>query len=123
MKRREFVKYTAATAGALTLSPFANIFADEVKKKYANDIVTLGKTGIKVSRLAMGTGTHGVNRSSNQSRGLGVKGVGELLNYAYSKGINFWDSADQYVPYLLEPSQNLPPLPKHQENDKKHHEL
>jgi len=110
MKRREFVKYTAATAGALTLSPFANIFADEVKKKNANDIVTLGKTGIKVSRLAMGTGTHGVNRSSNQTRGLGVKGVGELLNYAYSKGINFWDSADQYGthPHLKEALKTIP---------------
>jgi aryl-alcohol dehydrogenase-like predicted oxidoreductase len=96
MKRRDFFKYTAVTAGALTLSPFTNIFSEHVKKKYANDIVVLGKTGIKVSRLAMGTGTHGVNRHSNQTDKLGLKGVADLLKAAYDKGINFWDSADQY---------------------------
>lgn len=96
MKRREFIKYAAAGASALTISPFAHIFAGENKKKYAHDIVTLGKTGIKVSRLAMGTGTHGVNRRSNQTRKLGVRGLADLLHAAYDEGINFWDSADQY---------------------------
>ena len=110
MKRREFFKYTAATAGALTLTPFADIFTDQNKRKYANDIVTLGKTGIKVSRLAMGTGTHGVNRRSNQTEQLGIKGVADLLYVAYEKGINFWDSADQYGthPHLKEALKRVP---------------
>jgi 1-deoxyxylulose-5-phosphate synthase len=74
------------------------------KKKYANDVIELGNTGIKVSRLAMGTGTHGVNRSSNQTRKLGVEGLGQLLHNAYDEGIFFWDSADQYGthPHLKE---------------------
>ncbi len=103
MKRRDFFKYTA---GALALSPFIETLANETeaKKKYANDIVSLGKTGIKVSRLAMGTGTHGVNRRSNQTEKLGVKGLADLLQAAFDKGINFWDSADQYGthPHLKE---------------------
>ena len=110
MKRREFFKCTAATAGALTLTPFADIFADQNKKKYANDIVTLGKTGIKVSRLAMGTGTHGFNHRSNQTVDLGIKGLADLLQKAYEEGINFWDSADQYGthPHLKEALKRVP---------------
>ncbi len=67
MKRREFIKYSSISAAALSLSPYANLLAE---KKYANDIIALGKTGIEVSRLAMGTGTHGVNRRSNQTEKL-----------------------------------------------------
>jgi aryl-alcohol dehydrogenase-like predicted oxidoreductase len=110
MKRREFFKYTAATAGTLTFSPMARIFALGEEKKYANDIVTLGKTGIKVSRLAMGTGTNGYNYHSNQTRKLGINGVADLLCIAYDFGINFWDSADQYGshPHLREALRRLP---------------
>ncbi len=110
MKRREFIKYTAVGASALTVAPLSRIFADETKKKYANDVMTLGKTGIKVSRLAMGTGTHGVNRHSNQTRKLGVKGLADLLHAAYDQSINFWDSADQYGthPHLQEGLKSIP---------------
>jgi predicted aldo/keto reductase-like oxidoreductase len=109
MKRRDFFKYSVS-AGLLSLSPLKKIFANEVKKKYANDIVTLGKTGIKVSRLAMGTGTHGVNRRSNQTDNLGIKGLADLLYSAYEQGINFWDSADQYGthPHLKEALKHVP---------------
>jgi len=110
MKRREFVKYTVATAGTLTLSPLTKLVATECKKKYANDIVTLGNTGIRVSRLAMGTGTHGFNRRSNQTDKLGLKGVADLLQVAYEQGINFWDSADVYGthPHLKEALKRVP---------------
>jgi len=110
MKRREFVKYSVTAAGVLTLSPFEKFLAQDVKKKYANDIVTLGKTGIKVSRLAMGTGTHGFNHHSNQTEDLGIKGLADLLYAAYEEGINFWDSADQYGthPHLKEALKRVP---------------
>ncbi|MGE5804688.1 MAG: aldo/keto reductase [Ignavibacteria bacterium] len=106
MKRREFIKYSSVSAAALSLSPYANLLAE---KKYANDIIALGKTGIEVSRLAMGTGTHGVNRRSNQTEKLGIKGVADLLHAAYDNGINFWDSADQYGthPHLKEALNGL----------------
>lgn len=110
MKRRDFFKYTVASVGAITLSPLEKILAQNVKKKYANDIVTLGKTGIKVSRLAMGTGTHGFAHHSSQSDDLGIKGLADLLYAAYEQGINFWDSADQYGthPHLKEALKRVP---------------
>ena len=55
----------------------------------------LGRTGIKVSRLAMGTGTHGVAKSSLQAK-LGVNGLAGLLEYAFDHGITFFETADQY---------------------------
>lgn len=109
MERREFVKYAAATAGVLTFSPFSELLA--VKgKKYASDIVTLGKTGLKVSRLAMGTGTYGFGHRSDQTDKLGIKGLADLLHAAYDEGINFWDSADQYGthPHLKEALKHIP---------------
>lgn len=90
------MKQSAAVTGAFALSPLTRIIAGENPKKYAHDIVTLGKTGIKASRLAMGTGTHGVNRRSNQTQKLGIRGLADLLHAAYDQGVNFWDSADQY---------------------------
>ena len=57
--------------------------------------VTLGRTGIVVSRLCIGTGTSGWGGSSNQTR-LGFDRLVRLLCYAYDRGITFWDTADQY---------------------------
>jgi len=57
--------------------------------------VALGDTGILVSELAFGTGTHGWNMSSEQTR-LGKEAFIELLAYGYERGIAFWDLADQY---------------------------
>jgi aryl-alcohol dehydrogenase-like predicted oxidoreductase len=110
MKRREFVKYAAATASALTVSGFGPALARTSKKKYANDIVTLGKTGIRTSRLAMGTGTSGFGHRSRQTDELGIKGLADLLHAAYDEGIIFWDSADQYGthPHLKEALRSIP---------------
>lgn len=110
MNRRDFIKISSLAGSALAISPMPLFMADKVNKKFANDIVTLGKTGIKVSRLAMGTGTFGINRASNQSRKLGIKGLADLLSIAFDKGINFWDSADQYGthPHLKEALKNMP---------------
>jgi 1-deoxyxylulose-5-phosphate synthase len=58
--------------------------------------VTLGKTGITVSRLAQGTGTNGVNHSSNQIRKMGDQGLADLLVEGVDNGLRFWDLADQY---------------------------
>ncbi len=96
MKRRDFFKTSALIGGAAAFHPFPyHLFAGEIEKQ-AYDQIVLGKTGIKVSRLAMGTGTNGVNRSSDQTRRLGIEGVADLLHAAYDEGVNFWDSADQY---------------------------
>ena len=110
IKRRDFIRASMLTAGVFALNPFPyHAFAGD-KKKFATDRVKLGNTGIELSRMAMGTGTHGVNRNSNQTRKLGVKGLGELLHASFDEGINFWDSADQYGthPHLKEGLKYVP---------------
>jgi 1-deoxyxylulose-5-phosphate synthase len=79
------------------------------KKFAASDTVVLGKTGIKTSRLAMGTGTVGFGHHSNQTE-LGVKGLSELLLNGYDHGLRFFDAADAYGshPHVAEALKQLP---------------
>jgi len=65
------------------------------EKVAASDTVELGKTGIRTSRLAMGTGTVGSGHHSNQTA-LGIKGLPALLLNGYDHGLRFFDSADTY---------------------------
>jgi len=110
MNRREFVRTTALSAGILSLPPFASSALPSSRVKKASDEVILGKTGLKVTRLAIGTGTSGWNGQSNQTRSLGIQGLASLLQYAYDQGIRFWDSADQYGthPHLREGLKYVP---------------
>jgi aryl-alcohol dehydrogenase-like predicted oxidoreductase len=94
MKRRNFIKYSITGSALLSAFPY-HVFAG-TKKLYPYDRVILGKTGIEISRMAMGTGTNGWGGSSNQSRQLGIKGMADLLQAGFDSGITFWDSADQY---------------------------
>ena len=77
---------------------------------YATDKVKLGTTGIEVSRMAIGTGTNGWGKNSNQTRQLGLKGLSDMLQAAYEQGFIFWDSADQYGshPHLKEALKRVP---------------
>ena len=65
------------------------------RKVEASNTVTLGKTGIKTSRLAMGTGTVGIGHHSHQTD-LGVAGLSALLQNGYDNGLRFFDLADAY---------------------------
>jgi len=99
MRRREFLVRSATAAGAVWLSSqsiFKAIADQSLPKKFAaTDTVTLGSTGIKTSRLAMGTGTVGFDHHSHQSS-LGVKGLSDLLLNGYDHGLRFFDAADSY---------------------------
>ncbi|HXL22078.1 MAG TPA: aldo/keto reductase [Candidatus Dormibacteraeota bacterium] len=100
MKRRDFVRHAAFGTGAAWIGarPFLGraLALPELSRKFsAADTVTLGKTGIQTSRLAMGTGTVGVGHHSHQSD-LGVKGLSELLLNGYDHGLRFFDAADSY---------------------------
>ena len=98
MNRRHFLRQSSVAGGAALFAArsFPRHLYAAPKAKTAQDVVTLGRTGIRVSRLAQGTGTNGVNRSSNQTRGLGLAGLAELLRAGVDQGLTFWDSADQY---------------------------
>jgi aryl-alcohol dehydrogenase-like predicted oxidoreductase len=99
MRRREFLIRSATAAGAAWLSSQSILIAlaDQTlpTKFSAADTVTLGSTGIKTSRLAMGTGTVGSGHHSHQTA-LGVKGLSDLLLNGYDHGLRFFDAADSY---------------------------
>jgi aryl-alcohol dehydrogenase-like predicted oxidoreductase len=106
MKRRDFVRLGALAAGtaAVDMGRFPHALFAATRKKYATDTVTLGRTGIALSRLAQGTGTHGFRKSSDQIRGLGLRGLADLLQEGVDEGLSFWDLADGYGshPYARE---------------------
>jgi 1-deoxyxylulose-5-phosphate synthase len=58
-------------------------------------MIDLGATGIKMSRLGQGTGVHGGDRQSDQTR-MGFADLVELFHHAYRRGLRFYDLADLY---------------------------
>ena len=113
MQRREFIVNTSLGLGTAWLArqSILNALADtQLPRKYAaTDTVTLGKTGIKTSRLAMGTGTVGFAKHSNQTA-LGVSGLSALLLNGYDHGLRFFDAADSYGshPHVAAALKQLP---------------
>jgi len=94
--RREFLKGTAVMAGTALLSscstgPLAK------RKQTAVDQVTLGKTGLKLSRLGIGTGSKG----GSVQRALGADGFNRLIHYAYDQGITYIDTAESYRTHTM----------------------
>ena len=94
LSRRRFLHGSfAAAAGAVALAgtpPLAR--AATVAKRTATDQVELGKTGLKLSRLGMGTGSN----SGNVQFELGQEGFNSLIKYAYDQGITWFDCSQTY---------------------------
>ncbi len=63
--------------------------------KSPTDKVSLGKSGIQVSLVGIGTGSSGWAKRSNQTN-LGQVEFTRQMRYALDRGINFFDLADQY---------------------------
>jgi aryl-alcohol dehydrogenase-like predicted oxidoreductase len=87
--RRDFLKTgltatTLAAAGPLLGAP---------TKRRATDVVTLGHSGVKVSRLAFGTGT----LSGKVQRELGQDQFNRLVRHAYDNGVRFFETAESYA--------------------------
>ena len=96
LKRREFIKKSALGAGGIVLG--ARLVAAEnpaVKFHDPYAPVQLGKTDLKFTRVCMGTGSHGGDRSSNQTR-KGRDVFLKLLRDAYDRGVRTYDLADLY---------------------------
>lgn len=86
--RRDFLKTglaaaTLAGAGSLPV---------RAARGTATDSVTLGKSGVKVTRLAFGTGSF----SGRVQRELGQDQFTRLVRYAYDRGIRFFETAESY---------------------------
>jgi aryl-alcohol dehydrogenase-like predicted oxidoreductase len=114
MKRRDFIVGAACGVGAAWigsrgLASAMNALPALPRKFTAADTVTLGKTGITTSRLAMGTGTVGSGHHSHQTA-LGVKGLSDLLLNGHDNGLRFFDAADAYGshPHVAEALKHVP---------------
>ena len=86
--RREFLK-TGLAAGTLAVSGSLPLSA---QRGSATDMVTLGRSGVKVTRLAFGTGSI----SGQVQRGLGQEDFTRLVRHAYDRGIRFFETAESY---------------------------
>src|SRR5579871_6347848 len=88
--RRDFLKLVAAGVTAGSSLTFA---AKTAKKRLATDWVTLGNSGVKVTRLALGTGTF----AGRVQRELGQEQFTTLVRHAYDRGIRFFETAEAYT--------------------------
>ena len=109
LTRRNFIRtgltgIVGLTAACTGLRKF-NVAPGEVMV----DRVKLGNSGLKVSRIALGTGTKGYSKASNQTR-LGMEQFVKMARHAYDRGIRFFDMADGYGshPYVGEAIKTFP---------------
>jgi len=86
--RRDFLK-TGLAAGALATTGTLSLKAEP---QTATDWVTLGKTNVKVTRLAFGTGSF----SGQVQRDLGQEQFTRLVRHAHERGVRFFETAESY---------------------------
>jgi len=92
--RRSFLKTGLAAGAMATVGSLPLVGASRT----ATDTVVLGRSGLKVSRLAFGTGTNG----GGVQAALGQKEFTRLVHYAYDRGIRFFETAEAYqTPAML----------------------
>ncbi len=87
--RREFLKSSLAV-GAMSS---VGTMPAHAAPRTATDMVTLGESGMKVTRLAFGTGTN----NGRDYSALGQQEFTRLVHYAYDHGIRFFDTCDTYT--------------------------
>jgi len=110
--RRQFLKSTLSSAGVLLTAPTLSerLCAAPASASFnGSDLIPLGKTAIKVSRLAQGTGFNGYNRSSEHTR-QGKDKFDRLMRHSLDAGIRFIDMADLYGshPFVKDVIKGLP---------------
>lgn len=102
--RRQFLQTSLAAAGAALVGPL-NAPAQAVKRT-AIDQVTLGATGIKLSRLGMGTGCD----NGRIQTALGKENFIKVIRHAFDRGITYFDTCERYETFkwMAEAIQPLP---------------
>ncbi len=86
LSRRNFLKAGVA-AGAL-----AGVSTLHAEKQTHASLVTLGKSNVRVTRLALGTGSF----SGRIQQQIGQEGLTRLVHHAYDRGIRFFETAESY---------------------------
>jgi aryl-alcohol dehydrogenase-like predicted oxidoreductase len=92
LSRRSFLKAGVAAGALATTGTFPFKAAAAGSTDRASEWVTLGKSNVKVTRLAFGTGTF----SGQVQQSLGQEGFTRLVRYAYDRGIRFFETAESY---------------------------
>lgn len=109
MKRREFLaRSIAGMGGALLGSGHLSAARQSTIKHDPYEVVTLGKTKIKASRVGLGTGMRGGGRQSNHTR-MGTEKFNALAMGCYERGVRLFDAADLYGthPFLAGALKNM----------------
>jgi aryl-alcohol dehydrogenase-like predicted oxidoreductase len=73
-------------------SAIAGVGTLHAERETAASLVTLGKSNIKVTRLALGTGSF---NGAVQQR-LGQEGFNRLVQHAWDRGIRFFETSESY---------------------------
>jgi aryl-alcohol dehydrogenase-like predicted oxidoreductase len=101
--RRQFLARTALGVGTALLAPQL-LAQTKPAPGYFDpyELVGLGKTRLKCSRVILGTGVKGGNRQSNQTR-MGKQKFEALIRETHDRGVNTFDLADLYGthPYVI----------------------
>lgn len=87
--RRQFLK-TGVAAGTVAA---VGALPAHAARATATDMVTLGNSGLQVTRLAFGTGSN----NGHVQHSLGQEQFTKLVRYAYDRGIRFFETAEAYV--------------------------
>jgi aryl-alcohol dehydrogenase-like predicted oxidoreductase len=96
INRRRFIHTSArGVAGAIALTSGISGISFIPAGNASIDAVDLGQTGLKVPRLALGTGSFGWKRTSNQKK-LGEQNFIDLAMHGYDRGVRFFETADMY---------------------------
>ena len=110
--RRQFITRWLPGAGVLASVPLFEgcKSTDGGRARFkGSERVTLGRTGLKTSRLAQGTGYNGWARSSDHTR-MGKTAFDRLLRHSLDQGVTFIDMADLYGshPFVRDVIQGIP---------------
>lgn len=93
--RRDFLKRTVSLSAAGLLAPGTLAAASSPVARTASDQVPLGETGLKISRLGFGTGSH----SGRVQEALGQRAFNDLIRYAFDRGLTYIDCAEGYATF------------------------
>lgn len=109
--RRQFIKHSLVGLGTAAVGCSSNPTARKQSPTHfdPSERVPLGKTGLTVSRVGIGTGMRGFNRQSNQTR-AGQEHFTALVRGCLNRGITLIDSADLYGShdFLAEAFKDVP---------------
>ena len=107
LPRRAFLRQTALGVGGLAVGArLAAAMSGSQLGPY--DLVPLGRTSLRVSRVCLGTGMRGGNRESNHTR-MGKARFEALIRGSFERGVRLFDLADLYGthPYVTPALQGI----------------